>query len=71
MPEWTGWGRQAVDGGQPMNHSSTTQSWDTLDLHQLKKRGADEYHGPCPVTGEGKDRFLDSAETKGYRLPQL
>ena len=40
-----------------MNHSSTTQSWDTLDLHQLKKTGADEHHGPCPVTGEGKDCF--------------
>ena len=40
-----------------MNNSTTTQSWDTLDLHQLKKRGADEHHGPCPVTGEGKDCF--------------
>ena len=45
-----------MDGGQPMNHSSTAQSWDTLDLHTLKKSGS-EHHGPCPVTGEGKDCF--------------
>ena len=40
-----------------LNNFTTTQSWDTLDLHTLKKAGADEYHGPCPVTGEGKDCF--------------
>ena len=45
-----------MDGGQPMNHSSTAQSWGTLDLSTLKKSGS-EYSGPCPVTGEGKDRF--------------
>ena len=39
-----------------MNHSSTTQSWGTLNLSTLKKIGS-EYHGPCPVTGEGKDCF--------------
>ena len=46
-----------MDGGQPMNNFSTLQSWDTFDLHTLKKAGADEYHGPCPVTGAGKDCF--------------
>ena len=56
MPDVTWRGRQAVDGGQPMNHSSTTQSWGTLNLSTLKKIGS-EYHGPCPVTGAGKDRF--------------
>ena len=40
-----------------MHNNTTTQSWDTLDLHTLKKTGAGEYHGPCPVTGEGKDCF--------------
>ena len=40
-----------------MNNFTTLQSWDTLDLHTLKKTGADEHHGPCPVTGEGKDCF--------------
>ena len=40
-----------------MNNPTTTQSWDTLDLSTLKKTGAGEYHGPCPVTGEGKDCF--------------
>ena len=40
-----------------MQNFTTLQSWDTLDLHTLKKAGADEYHGPCPVTGEGKDCF--------------
>ena len=39
-----------------MNNPTTTQSWDTLDLSTLKKTGA-EHHGPCPVTGEGKDCF--------------
>ena len=39
------------------NNFTTLQSWDSLDLHTLKKAGADEYHGPCPVTGEGKDCF--------------
>ena len=40
-----------------MNDFSTLQSWATLDLHTLKKAGADEYHGPCPVTGAGTDCF--------------
>ena len=40
-----------------MYNNTTTQSWDTLDLSTLKKTGAGEYHGPCPVTGEGKDCF--------------
>ena len=39
------------------NNFSTLQSWATLDLHTLKKAGADEYHGPCPVTGAGTDCF--------------
>ena len=50
-------GRQALWRRQPMNNPTTTQSWDTLDLSTLKKTGAGEYHGPCPVTGEGKDCF--------------
>ena len=40
-----------------MNNPTTTQSWDTLDLSTLKKTGADEHHGPCPVTGNGNDCF--------------
>ena len=39
------------------NNFSTLQSWHDLDLSALKKCGSDEWHGPCPVTGEGKDRF--------------
>ena len=41
----------------PNNFTTLQLSWDTLTLSTLKKTGADEYHGPCPVTGEGKDRF--------------
>ena len=40
-----------------MQNLTTSFDWSTLDLHTLKKTGADEYHGPCPVTGEGKDCF--------------
>ena len=40
-----------------MNHSSTTQWTRSPFLSTLKKTGADEHHGPCPVTGEGKDCF--------------
>ena len=39
-----------------MNDFSTLQSWDTLTLSTLKKIGS-EHHGPCPVTGKGKDCF--------------
>ena len=34
----------------------STPSWHDLNLNSLKLIGS-EYHGPCPVTGEGKDRF--------------
>ena len=53
----SGLGRRAVVWRPTMHNNITTQSWDTLTLSTLKKTGADEYHGPCPVTGEGKDRF--------------
>ena len=34
----------------------STPSWHDLNLNSLKLIGS-EYHGPCPVTHEGKDRF--------------
>ena len=40
-----------------MDNFSTTQSWNTLNLSTLKIAGSDEWNGPCPVTGAGKDRF--------------
>ena len=65
MPGISGEERQALWGRQPMNNPTTTQSWDTLDLHQLQKTGADEHHGPCPVTGEGKDCFWIQPRREG------
>ena len=40
-----------------MQNSSTLQNWHDLDLAALKKAGSDEWHGPCPASGEGKDCF--------------
>ena len=48
-----------------MNNPTTTQSWDTLDLSTLEITGADEHHGPCPVTGEGKDCFWIQPRREG------
>jgi hypothetical protein len=52
-----------------MDNHSTLQSWESLDRSTLKKAGPDEYHGPCPITGEGKDRFWlkPAAELVGCR----
>ena len=47
-----------------MNNPTTLQSWDSLDLSTLKKTGADEHHGPCPVTGGGTDCFWIQPEHK-------
>ena len=47
-----------------MNNFST-QSWHDLNLSTLKKAGSDEYHGPCPITGEGKDCFWIQPDRKG------
>ena len=47
------------------NNFSTTQSWDTLNLSTLKTAGSDEWNGPCPVTGKGKDRFHIQPARKG------
>ena len=47
-----------------MNNFST-QSWDTLTLSTLKRTGPDELHGPCPVTGNGKDCFWIQPTRKG------
>ena len=40
-------------------HSTT--SWADLDLSSLKRVGT-EFHGPCPVTNEGKDCFWVNPE---------
>ena len=48
-----------------MNNHSTLQSWESLDRSTLKKAGSDELHGPCPVTGNGKDCFWIQPERKG------
>ena len=50
-----------------MNNFSTP-SWHDLTFTTLKQSGS-EYSGPCPVTGEGKDRFhIDpDHETMGCR----
>ena len=47
-----------------MNNNTTLQSWDTLNLSTLKKAGSDELHGPCPVTGNGKDCFWIQPDRK-------
>ena len=46
------------------DNNTTLQSWDTLNLSTLKKAGSDELHGPCPVTGNGKDCFWIQPDRK-------
>ena len=47
-----------------MLNNFSTPSWDSLNLHTLKKTGAGEYHGPCPVSKQGIDCFWIQPERK-------
>ena len=60
------WRRDGTAGaGAPtMPNNFSTPSWDSLNLSTLKKTGADEHHGPCPVTGGGTDCFWIQPEHK-------
>ena len=47
-----------------MLNNFSTPSWDSLNLHTLKKTGPGEYHGPCPVSKQGTDCFWIQPERK-------
>ena len=49
---------------RPTMNDFSTPSWDSLNLHTLKKTGAGEYHGPCPVSKQGTDCFWIQPERK-------